>query len=83
MSVYERKLSKYGNSYGLTLPVELLKKAGLNQGDNIEVTEKDGKIILHKKEDMRLPEGVDINFMNILNEVIDKHDEAFRGLVDR
>lgn len=83
MSIYDRKVSKFGNSFGLTLPADLMKKVGLNQGDDVEVTEKDGKIILHKKENLILPEGVDANFIKILKEVIDEHDEAFRGLVDR
>jgi hypothetical protein len=38
---------------------------------------------LRKKENLQLPEGVDAEFMNILNEVINEHDKAFKGLVDR
>ena len=30
-----------------------------------------------------LPEGVDAEFMDILNEVINEHDKAFKGLVNR
>jgi antitoxin MazE len=79
----ERKVTKIGNSIGITLPPELLKQVGLAQGDDVQVEVKDGKIILRKKEQLQLPDGVDAEFMDILNDVIKEHDKAFKGLVDR
>jgi putative addiction module antidote len=79
----ERKVTKIGNSFGITLPPELLKQVGLTQGDDVQIEVKDGKIILRKKEHLQLPDGVDAEFMDILNEVIKEHDKAFKGLVDR
>lgn len=49
--------------------------------EQIEV--KDGKIILLKKEQFHLPNGVDAEFMELLNDVIKEHDKAFKGLLDR
>lgn len=43
----------------------------------------DGKIVIRKKEHIKLPEGVDAEFMDVLNDVIKEHNEAFKGLVDR
>ncbi|RIW31362.1 AbrB/MazE/SpoVT family DNA-binding domain-containing protein [Bacillus salacetis] len=83
MEQFERKVTKIGNSYGITLPAKLLKQVGLAQGDNVQGEVKDGKIVLRKKEQATLPEGVDAEFMNILNEVITEHDKAFKGLVNR
>ncbi|MCP3032296.1 AbrB/MazE/SpoVT family DNA-binding domain-containing protein [Halobacillus sp. A1] len=80
---FERKVTKIGNSFGITLPTELLKQVGLSQGDDVQVEVKDGKIVLRKKEEIRLPEGVDAEFMDVLNDVINEHDKAFKGLVDR
>lgn len=57
--------------------MELLKQVGLSQGDNVKVEVKDGKIVLRKKEQISLPEGVDAEFMDILNDVIKEHDKAF------
>lgn len=37
MKQIERKVTKIGNSVGITLPYELLKQAGLAQGDNVHV----------------------------------------------
>jgi antitoxin MazE len=79
----ERKVTKIGNSIGITLPLELLKQVGIAQGDDVQVEVKDGKIILRKKEQLQLPNGVDAEFMDILNDVIKEHDKAFKGLVDR
>lgn len=83
MEQYERKVTKIGNSFGVTIPIELLKQVGLSQGDDVQVEVKDGKIILRKKEQITLPEGVDAEFMDILNDVIKEHDKAFKGLVTR
>ncbi|TYS17064.1 AbrB/MazE/SpoVT family DNA-binding domain-containing protein [Rossellomorea vietnamensis] len=83
MEQFDRKVTKIGNSYGITLPAELLKQVGLAQGDDVQAEVKDGKIVLRKKEHVTLPEGVDAEFMNILNDVIKEHDKAFKGLVNR
>ncbi|MDQ0257551.1 putative addiction module antidote [Evansella vedderi] len=83
MDQFERKVTKIGNSFGITLPAELLREVGLSQGDDVQVEVKDGKIVLRKKEQINLPEGVDAEFMDILNDVIKEHDKAFKGLVNR
>ncbi|SFD68015.1 putative addiction module antidote [Lentibacillus persicus] len=83
MKNFERKVTKVGNSYGITLPSEVLKQLELAQGDALQAEVKDGKILLQKKDRIALPEGVDAEFMDTLNDVIKEHDEAFKGLVDR
>ncbi|MCC5804107.1 AbrB/MazE/SpoVT family DNA-binding domain-containing protein [Rossellomorea vietnamensis] len=83
MEQYERKVTKIGNSLGITLPTDLLKQVGLAQGDDVQVEVVEGKIVLRKKEQLTLPEGVDAEFMDILNDVIKEHDQAFKGLGDK
>lgn len=83
MKQFERKVTKIGNSFGVTLPNELLRQVGLSQGDDVQIKVKDGKIVLQKKERITLPDGVDPEFMNILNDVIKEHNKAFKGLVNR
>jgi antitoxin MazE len=80
---YERRVTKIGNSLGITIPTDLLKQVGLAQGDDVQVEVVEGKIVLRKKEQLTLPEGVDAEFMDILNDVIKEHDQAFKGLVDK
>lgn len=83
MSKIERKVTKIGNSYGITVPVDMLKEAGLSYGDNVQLESKDGEIVMRKKRDVKLPEGVDNDFMDVLNDVIEEHKVAFKGLVDK
>src|SRR5699024_7659646 len=83
MSTYDRKITKIGNSYGITFPKELLKKAKISYGDQVSIELTEGKITMKKKEDITLPEGVDHDFMKLLSDVIQEHDTAFKGLVDK
>ncbi|MDM5215091.1 AbrB/MazE/SpoVT family DNA-binding domain-containing protein [Peribacillus sp. NJ4] len=78
-----RKLTKVGNSLGITFPMEMLKTANLAFGDELEVEFKGEEIILRKNKNVKLPKGVDAEFMEMLSDVIKEHDEAFKGLVDR
>ena len=52
MEQIERKVTKIGNSIGITLPPELLRQVGLSQGDDVQIEVKNGKIILRKKEQL-------------------------------
>lgn len=49
MEKIERKVTKIGNSIGITLPPDLLREAGISYGDDVQLEAKDGKIILQKK----------------------------------
>lgn len=83
MDNLERKVTKIGNSYGITFPLDFLKEAGISYGDKVELELNEGEIVLHKKAEIKIPEGVDSNFMDVLNDVISEHDAAFKGLVDK
>ncbi|MFB6802386.1 AbrB/MazE/SpoVT family DNA-binding domain-containing protein [Peribacillus butanolivorans] len=74
-----RKLTKVGNSLGITFPVEMLKTANLAFGDELEVEFKGEEIILRKNKNVKLPKGVDAEFMEMLSDVIKEHDEASKG----
>ena len=49
MKQFERKVTKIGNSFGITLPYELLRQVGLAQGDDVQIEVIDGKVVLQKK----------------------------------
>ena len=78
MTKYERKITKIGNSYGITLPKTLLKEANISYGDNVTVEVKDGKILVQREEEIKLPDGVDNEFMELLTDVIKEHETAFK-----
>src|SRR5699024_5295112 len=83
VSTYDRKITKIGNSYGITFPKELLKEAKISYGDKVSVELMERKITREKEEDITLPEGVDHDLMKLLSDVIQEHDTACKGLVDK
>jgi len=70
MSDIERKITKIGNSMGVTIPTDILREVGLKHGDQVQIKINNGKITLQKKENIELPKGVDEAFLDTLNEVI-------------
>ncbi|UJL47347.1 AbrB/MazE/SpoVT family DNA-binding domain-containing protein [Virgibacillus sp. NKC19-16] len=83
MSKHERKVTKIGNSYGITFPKELLKEAGISYGDNVQLEVKEGDIVLKKGKQVELPEGISEDFFEVLERNTDKHKETINELVDR
>jgi len=83
MSKIERKVTKIGNSYGITVPVDMLKEAGLSYGDNVQLESKDGEIVIRKKRDVKLPEGLSTDFFEVLERNTNKHEKTIQELVDR
>ncbi|MDN8593288.1 AbrB family transcriptional regulator [Chryseobacterium mucoviscidosis] len=80
----ERKVTKFGNSLGLTM-TDALKKLGLEQGDmvHIEVDQSNGEIVIKKSTKVNLPNGISSDFMDTLSDVMDEYDQALKGLKDR
>ncbi|MBP1970544.1 putative addiction module antidote [Virgibacillus natechei] len=83
MSEHERKVTKIGNSYGITFPKELLKEAGISYGDNVQLEVKEGEIVLKKGKQVELPEGISEDFFDVLERNTNKHEKTINELVDR
>ncbi|MBU5465387.1 AbrB/MazE/SpoVT family DNA-binding domain-containing protein [Virgibacillus sp. MSJ-26] len=83
MKEYERKITKIGNSYGITLPQELLREAGIDYGDRVEIEKVDDKIYIQKKKNMIIPKGLSPDFFEVLEKNTKKHEETLRDLIDR
>lgn len=49
--MHTTKLTKIGNSTGLTLPRDVLAAAGLQRGDEVAVEVRDGRIEVAKADD--------------------------------
>ncbi len=54
----QTKIQKWGNSYAVRLPIEIIKKQSLAGGDLLNIAEKKGRIILDiidpgKKESLK------------------------------
>lgn len=79
----ERKITRIGKSYGVTIPLDLLKELDIDLGDMVQLTNEDGKILLRKSRRVTLPEGISPDFFDVLKETTEKYDETLKGLVDR
>jgi len=49
--MHTTKLTKIGNSTGVTLPREVLSAAGLRRGDEVAVEVRDNRVEISKSED--------------------------------
>ncbi|SIS62846.1 AbrB/MazE/SpoVT family DNA-binding domain-containing protein [Salimicrobium flavidum] len=83
MSGKDRKITKIGNSSGVTIPNDLLAEAGLKTGDDINLEIVDGVIQIRKSRKVSLPEGVSEDFFDVLNETVSSYDETLKGLKER
>ena len=81
---FTRKIGKQGGSLSVGIPAELTRKLNLSKGDEVEmaVANDGGEIVIRKKK-TTLPEGIDEEFLRILNGVIDDYEESFWELKDR
>ncbi|SFG75013.1 AbrB/MazE/SpoVT family DNA-binding domain-containing protein [Sporolactobacillus nakayamae] len=80
----DRKLVKLGNSIGSTFPPAILKHLNAEQGDSIEfVMQSDGTVTIKKQQKVTLPDGVDEDFINLVNKIVEEDDAVFKGLVNR
>lgn len=83
MEQVTRKISKIGNSYGVTIPLEMLAEIGLNQGDEVQLKLTEGKIQLSKERKVSLPDGISEDFFEVVQETMATYDATLKGLVDR
>jgi putative addiction module antidote len=83
----ERKITKIGNSLGVTLPPEVVRHIGAEKGDglNFELTDN-GTVVLkkHKRLKIKTLEGViDQEFLEGMGDLFDNYDSTLKNLVDR
>jgi antitoxin MazE len=83
MKSVERKITKIGNSYGVTLPIDILKEAGVGYGDSVTIESKGDEIIIRKNTTVSLPKGVNPKFADAMSRTLDRYEETLKGLVDK
>jgi|AntDeeMinimDraft_6_1070357.scaffolds.fasta_scaffold09017_3 putative addiction module antidote len=74
-----RKIIKIGDSAGITLPKDLLKKHGLKIGGRVELREVDGKVTIENPQS----EQVDRELLDWTDKFIDTHRAALEELADK
>lgn len=83
MEIVNRKITKIGNSYGITIPLEILEEVGLKQGDEVQLELNNGVIQISKSRQVTLPQGISEDFFDIVKETMETYDQTLKGLVDR
>ncbi|GIN69911.1 hypothetical protein J14TS2_03860 [Bacillus sp. J14TS2] len=82
----ERKITKIGNSLGVTLPPEVLKHLKAQQGDGIKFEfEEDGSVSVKKSKDLNVDVLTDIDqdFLDGLQDLFENYDDTLRNLANR
>lgn len=78
-----RKITRIGNSLGITFTKEALRSLGLDIGDEVEVMVNGtkGEIVIRKVAGV--PPGIDPRFFETLTENVERYRETIEGLKDR
>lgn len=82
----ERKVTKIGNSYGVTFPPEILEFMNVKHGESIVFKcTKNGEVIIKKRPAVNLEGFEDINqeFLEGMQELFAKYDDTLRNLAKR
>lgn len=82
----ERKITKIGNSLGVTLPHEVLEHAKVKQGDEIKfILGEDGTVSFKKHNPLNLDVlgDFDQDFLDGLQDLFDNYDDTLRNLAKR
>lgn len=82
----ERKITKIGNSLGVTLPPEVLEHANLKQGDDIRFTLlEDHQVGFKKYTPLKLDvlENIDQDFIDGLANLFKNYDDTLKNLAKR
>gem|GEM_PF-2240427 len=78
-----RKVTKIGNSLGVTFTKDALKKVNLDLGDDVEVivNEQTNEIVLRKAA--TVPQGLDPHFFEVLQANVNQYHKTIEGLKER
>ncbi|MCH5585977.1 AbrB/MazE/SpoVT family DNA-binding domain-containing protein [Shimazuella sp. AN120528] len=78
----ERKVTKIGNSLGITLPAEVLQHLKIKQGDKIVFNLEQGKVSFQKNHGVNMEEFEDINqeFIEGMKELFYNYEDTLRNL---
>ena len=79
MAMTERRITKIGNSLGLTLPNDVLKAMNVKKGNEVQVELVDDQIVIKKIPKMiPLPDGVPADFFDRLEEEMEAHQSSVK-----
>ena len=74
-----RKILQIGDSAGVTIPKSIREKLNLAVGEEVEITENEGKIMLQKAQS----DAVDPELVSWTDEFINEYRRALEALADK
>lgn len=77
-----RKTRKQGNTYIASLPKEVIQTLSLNEGDTLDFIIRDGQVSLEKPLAIK-SDNVPNEFYDDIEFFMNKHDQAFKNLVEK
>lgn len=80
--MFTQKLYRNGNSVAVTIPKQLLEKLELREGSEV-VLENEGKEITLSSKSTKFAPDVDAEFMKMVEDFANKHDDVLRELAKR
>jgi len=80
-----RKICSIGNSRGVSIPVDMLKKLNLMSGSEVDVKldEENSRIIIEPVKKKKYPKGIDKEFVSQVNDFIEKYRPALKELAKK
>lgn len=80
-----RKICHIGNSYGISIPKEILEKLHLTAGAQVDVNadEKTNKIIIKPAIQKSIPSEIDKEFASQVKDFIERYKPALKALAEK
>jgi len=78
----QRKICHIGNSYGVSIPKEILEKLHLTAGNNVEVSvdKKTNNIVIAPVVEKVHYKAIDSDFVSQVNDFIERYKPALKAL---
>ncbi|WP_176087363.1 MULTISPECIES: AbrB/MazE/SpoVT family DNA-binding domain-containing protein [Virgibacillus] len=73
-----RKVSKLGNSLGVGIPKSMVDALNIRRGDELEFEVKENALVIKRKE--KLEDQLEPEFLRMIQETMEEHDELFKRL---
>lgn len=71
----ERKIRKVGNSLGVYLPSDMLKEAGIKEGDTVYISLENGDIIIRDTQQKENSKVFKQQVLEIIEEYMEKKED--------
>ncbi len=78
-----QKVFKNGNSLAVTVPKVYAQELNIEPGSSVAWKKSKGGLLLKSAKKRALPEGITPEFVKMVNEFMDEHDDVLRELAKR